>query len=117
MADMQRTPQERADDKAEMEAMEDSGPKYPWGLEIHLEQEELDKLGGSLENKSAGDVCTFTAKALVTRTSARDELDGDGVEHSVHLQITDMEISGVNDEDKTTGNTAAKAAIALYSKG
>lgn len=98
MADMKRTPAERAEERAEELDEQENGPEYPWGLTIRLEQEELDKLD-NLTDKKAGDVCIINAKAIITRVSSEDELDGEGKENSINLQITDMEVTPENTTD------------------
>ena len=73
-------------------------PRYPYGLEINLDDDAIDKLGLG-DGLSVGDEVMITAKAKVTRKSGYETLVGDA-ENSVALQITDMEVSG--DSSKTT---------------
>jgi hypothetical protein len=71
----------------------DSGPKYPYGLEIRLEKEQLNKLG--LENCEIGDIYIITASADVKSVSENEgeTVDGeDNYSKIVTLQITDMAI-------------------------
>lgn len=66
--------------------------KYPWGLEIHIEDETVNKLGIDIANINAGDSVNLVCKAKITSVSRRQNLEsGDNKTHdSLSLQITDM---------------------------
>jgi hypothetical protein len=88
MVDMKMSKKEA---KAEVAPSTDDLPAYPWGLSIHLGNDEIEKLGaGALK---AGDVVTLTCTAKVTGCSSYESLLGEG-ENSIDLQITAMEIAG-----------------------
>jgi len=77
------------------------GPRYPWGLELTLDEDVLAKL--KLEElPEAGETVMIHAQAKVTRVSSTDNVDG-GKSRSVTLQITDlcclMEGEEMDDED------------------
>lgn len=78
------------------EAKEDSGvadpsdaPRYPYGLELSLDEESLAKLGMTAP-PAVGTVFNITAKVVVTR-SASYHTQGKETESSSSWQITDME--------------------------
>lgn len=83
-------------------------PKYPWGLEICLNDDSLAKLGIKTM-PAVGTEVTIVAKATVaaTRESATE---GDGTHSSMDLQITDMQVDGL-DKD-----LFGRAAELLYGK-
>ena len=84
------------------------GPKYPWGLCITLNDDSLDKLGVKTL-PAAGTEVTIVAKATVTGTSER-QTEGEGTKASMDLQITDMQIDGLDVD------LFGRAAEMLYGK-
>jgi hypothetical protein len=83
----------------------EEGPRYPYGLSIHLDDDALSKLGVS-DSLNVGDEVTITAKALVTSKSGYQTMVGDA-ESSLDLQITDMEVAA---------GSSTKTTKALYDK-
>lgn len=86
---------------------ESDKPRYPWGLQIHLENEQLAALGmGDLPKVGS----TMTIQCTVKVTSCREE-EREGAEPSrtVSMQITEIgtEAPAMSDKEK---------AGALYSK-
>lgn len=69
---------------------EGEGPKYPYGLNIRLEEESIAKLGLK-EMPEAGSVMLVMAKANVDECSVRDTQDGK--RRYICLQITDLSVS------------------------
>ena len=69
---------------------------YPYGLEVSLDIESMEKLGIGL--MSIGSEVQFMAKAKVVSLS---EYDSEGSEKSenMSLQITDMDIDMAHDSD------------------
>lgn len=65
----------------------EEGPKFPWGLSVHLGEESIVKLG--MELPEVGAEMTLTARVVVERVSASEEVGG-GVDRDINLQITDM---------------------------
>jgi hypothetical protein len=102
MVSMAKSPEEmKGDYPAPMSTSEGkiSGPKYPYGLCISLDDETLEKLGLDGELPSAGETVQFSAIAKVTSSSDNEMLQDDGSTKRccrVELQITDM---GVPDPD------------------
>ena len=79
-------------------------PEYPYGLQLNLDDDAMEKLGIG-DGMNVGDEVTITAKAKVTSKSGYQTMVGDA-ENSVGLQITDMEVSG----------ESSKASKTLYDK-
>lgn len=76
-------------------------PAYPWGLEVTLDNESLDKL--KLDPlPEAGETLMLLAKVRVSRVSSNDTADGEK-SRSVGLQITDLAL-----EDAGEHKDAAK---------
>jgi hypothetical protein len=75
----------------EYEGMDE--PSYPYGLCITLDAEQLDKLGINTLPK-VGSEMMIKAKAYVKSTSAYETQGGKDM--SVQLQITDLDLSGLD---------------------
>lgn len=69
----------------------DSGPAYPYGLTLYLNEDTLKKLGLT-EMPEVGGKMNLQAMCIVTGTSQRQEQDG-GMHQCVDLQITDMDMA------------------------
>jgi major coat protein len=70
---------------------EGSGPAYPYGLTLYLNEDSLKKLGiAGLPD--VGVKLNLAAMCTVTGTSSRQEQDG-SAHQCVDLQITDMELT------------------------
>lgn len=67
-----------------------SGPKYPYGLRLCLDDDALEKLGIH-GLPSVGTRLTIAAIVTVTATRSSEDAEGEA-ENGVDLQITDMEI-------------------------
>jgi len=72
-----------ADMPAEMES-----PRYPWGLQLHLENEQIKALGIESLPK-VGQSLTIVATVKVTRCG-EEEMEGKEVRRSMALQVTEM---------------------------
>jgi hypothetical protein len=66
------------------------GPRYPYGLQIHLDEGSLKKLGIK-ELPKVGDVMTIKAKVSVCDVNKHESIYGSN--RNLGLQITDMELS------------------------
>jgi hypothetical protein len=64
-------------------------PAYPWGLQLNLGNEEIEKLGSGNVPMDVGEEITIIAKAKVTSASMNAS-EGGKQRHSVTLQITDL---------------------------
>ena len=94
MTDLKRTASEINDDDV---CCVGSDEKYPWGMRLHLQTAEIDKLGLGLPK--VGSEVVFTGKAIVQEVSSREELDGKK-NSSVQLQLTEMDIPNVSNDDE-----------------
>lgn len=65
-------------------------PRFPWGLQLNLENEQLQALGMSSLPK-VGETMTIQAVVKVTRCG-EEEREGEDPCRSVALQITDLGI-------------------------
>lgn len=88
MISMKRTPADKRGDKLQTSPAEAMAPDYPWGLCLHMDREELDKLGMK-DLPKVGTEMTITAKVKVTRVS-QSAVEGANEESSVDMQITDI---------------------------
>jgi hypothetical protein len=77
-------------------------PRYPWGTSLHLDEDELKKLGIE-EMPSVGTEFPITAVAKVTGTSERETQDGSRA--TLDLQIVKM---ALGDEDEEQSPAAKK---------
>lgn len=82
------------------------GPSYPYGLEVRLDDESLEKLDLDVKDLSVGDTYVLVAKVKLTSVSS-NQSDGGPSRSSVALQITEMCLEG-------EGAKATDAAEALY---
>lgn len=104
LVNMKIDPKEREKKYAESTVAADA-PMYPWGLQLHLDDETLDKLGIT-KLPEVGKSYTLTAKCDVTSVSENDS--GDGPRRSVSLQITDLSL------DFGGGEKNSNAGAQLY---
>lgn len=114
---MARTAAEVKKDMAEMPSVAPDGkyegPKYPYGLCIHLDEDVLKKLGLDGDLPGVGDIIQFNAIAKVTNVSQSESEETDGGTRThcrVELQITDMGIPGTNQADRDVERSASRRA-------
>lgn len=81
-----------ADKKASMDGpmMDDEGSDYPYGLELRLDTQQIDKLG--LKGVMVGDECVIEARGIVTMYR-EDATSGSKPDCTAEIQITDLGIS------------------------
>jgi hypothetical protein len=73
--------------------------KYPYGLNISLDEDSLEKLDIDISTFGVGDEVEIHARAKVSSVS-QSEREGSGKSASLSLQITDMAVeSGGEIED------------------
>lgn len=109
LVNMAKTPDEVKKDLADYPASvagsaKPTGPMYPYGLCISLDDETLKKLGLDGDMPGVGDIIQFNAIAKVTSVSENEREGTDGAKtqcRRVELQITDMGIPGTGDEDRS----------------
>lgn len=93
MVSMKRSASDMRGDKMMNAPMEATAPDYPYGLCIHMDKDELDKLGIT-ELPKIGTEMMFECKVKVTRVSqsASEAANGSDEYTSVDFQITDIGI-------------------------
>jgi len=91
---------------------ESDKPRYPWGLQLSLENEQLQAMGISAMPK-VGETMTLQATVKITRCS-EEEREGAEANRSISLQITDLGLE--TPEAKAAPMDKAKVAAALYDK-
>lgn len=96
LVSLKRTPEDKRKDMGEPAPIEAMAPDYPWGTCIHLDTDELEKLGIK-KLPEVGTVLTLTAKVRVTRRSESEGENYPGADSEenkcLDLQITDAAIS------------------------
>jgi len=85
------------DMEQELELEGRDAPAFPFGLSVHLDNVALDKLNMSLPK--VGEIMDLAAAVKVTSVSANEQ--GDKLDRSVTLQITDMSL----EDEKTQAET------------
>lgn len=102
LKDMAMTPEEA---KEYTSPSPSDAPKYPWGLQLSLCDDDITKLG--IGNMAAGTKVTIMAEATVTNEGTSQNQSGEA-ENNMSMQITAMDITGVN------GKTSEDQANDLY---
>jgi hypothetical protein len=105
LINMENTPQEAEE---QVSPSVGDAPKYPWGLQLCLNDDSLDKLGVKTL-PAVGTEVTIVAKATVAATR-ENATEGEGSSSSMDLQITDMQIDGLDTD------LFGRAAEMLYGK-
>lgn len=87
---------------------EASGPKYPYGLQINLDRDSLQKAGLTAESMSVGGEYELRARCVVTSVSKQP---GSALQSTMSegaaLQITDMEIKDMDNYDSAFAEASA----------
>lgn len=110
MTSMANTPEEVKKDMAQMAPMPAStysGPKYPYGLCVSLDDDSLKKLGLDGELPAVGEIIHFEAIARVTSASENERETTEGATEKccrVELQITDMGVASSERERNWYGS-------------
>ena len=102
MVDMSRPkPTNMVEEKAQMPVATDSYyEKYPWGLRLTLNDEDIKKLGLKISDFNVEDTRELTAKILVTSVSSEQNMNDSGkakTRDRLEFQITDMSITDPED--------------------
>lgn len=98
----------RCADEESSDSVEPSGDQYPYGLQLSLDDDSLEKLGFS-EPPQVGTSITICAKCKVTRAASSETMDGEP-EFSSAWQITEMDVL-------SAGASGEEAATILYGNG
>lgn len=89
LTDMKITKKEVKGKSAPCCGLDSSSSRYPYGLEIRLDDEVMKKLG--IDLPEVGKEISIVAKATATEASSRDSQDG-GKRLSCTLQITKLKV-------------------------
>lgn len=111
LVDLKRSKKDKAEEVKET-AVGPSGDDYPYGACLHLDTEELDKLG-IVDLPEVGEEFQITAVAKVTRVSSSAS-EGSDEQNGVDLQITAMELTssgGTESEAEDRGQAAESQAV------
>ena len=92
LVSMKRSPTKKKKDPMSTCSPCDLSEKYPYGLQIRLEDESLEKLGLD-KLPSAGKTMTLTAEVEVSGSSMRERLGDKAPSMSLELQITKMSLT------------------------
>jgi len=81
-------------------------PEYPYGLEINLNKDALDKLGIKVDNIGINSKCSIEAKGKITSVSKNVNERRENA--SVTIQITDMAVHSYSKNPKTLKEAMSK---------
>jgi hypothetical protein len=104
LVDMKLTKKEAKDNEVASES-----PRYPYGLKINLDDEELKKLGFDTL-PDVGD--EFIVVGVGPVTSVHEREDQDGTDRSFSIQLEKLEVGPA-----VKGGAATDSALAAVSKG
>lgn len=96
LVSLKRTETDKRQDMGRASPIEAMAPDYPWGTCIHLDYDELEKLGIK-KLPEVDTVLTLTARVVVTRRSESSaspayNMGGEDESKSIDLQITDAKL-------------------------
>jgi len=113
LVNMKIDPKKRDEKYAESVSVD--RPVYPWGLEVRLDEDALEKLALD-ELPAVGGSLMLHARVDVTAVSDREEVtDGKTRRHrDVTLQITDLALEAAPADDEDQGVAHGRAQAALY---
>jgi len=89
MTSMKRTEADKRKDAGDQAPISSIAPDYPYGLTIHMDQDELSKVGLK-EMPAVGSVWHMHALVKVTATRQSASESKDEEDRSVDFQITDV---------------------------
>lgn len=100
-------------EKETVEVVEHEEPKYPWGLQLNMNNDELEKLGLMDSKIEVGDEMRIEAVCKVMSVS-EDETLNEGVRKNIRYQIIKMEVENEEEEEGVT--EPEKMAKKIYKK-
>ena len=95
MVDLKRKPPKKGDKMVDVPMEVGGYDKYPYGTRLCFGNEELDKLGISINGMSTGDEVSIKAQAKIVSLEER-ETEGSEKQMSLDLQITKIALSSEN---------------------
>jgi hypothetical protein len=94
-----KLPKRKKDAGAEL-VEEPEGDRYPYGLEVRLEDESLNKLGMDALSNKVGSKMSIEADGVVEHASAHQRRNGK-LDQSLTIQLTDISVDGVQEPEKS----------------
>ena len=98
LVDMKQPKPKKMDDSPTVGYPSDSYDKYPYGLQIRLEKEQIDKIPG-LKNMKVGDKVMVHGAGKVTQVRMEERQEGKD-SHTVEIQIEKVDVTGNKPKDK-----------------
>lgn len=93
MTDMKRPKPKKSDmDKMTCASPASEGDRYPWGLQIRLEKDDLEKLGVSAADFKIGQTVAIQASAKVTSINSRESTGSEKRYQEVGIQIEKLDL-------------------------
>lgn len=94
---MQSVKLEKKDSKKDKPSIiADDAPEYPYGMQITIEDKQIDSLG--IADMDVGDVVEFMSKGKITSKTCDAKIDGEQCQR-VTVQITDIGFDCCDDEE------------------
>lgn len=90
-------------------------PMYPWGLEVNLEEESLEKLKMSAGNFKIGQKLKMVCEVEITRISQNQSMKKK--RESVNLQIQKMSLAAGGNKGLDWDSSPDKAEKELHKRG
>lgn len=92
MTDMKRPKPKKSDMEAKAMPAMAEGDRYPWGLQIRLEKDDLEKLGVSAADFKIGQTVAIQASAKVTSINSRESTGSEKRYQEVGIQIEKLDL-------------------------
>lgn len=109
LVDMKRTKKEAKEAENVSVGYEE---QYPWGLQITLGNEELNKLKLDLKNLNVGDSVAIMAAGKVTRISISDEFKNTSKSLGIQIQKIALDFQETDELDWNTSADMAEKVLA-----
>ena len=74
----------------------DKGPKYPWGLEIRLDEKAMEKLGMT-DLPEVGELCQISGLGRIVSVSQRETNDQSSKDVSIQIERLGLEVKEESD--------------------
>ena len=107
LVDMKRPKIKKSDMKDVVAGYPGEGDRYPWGLQLRLEREELERLGLDAKDFKIDANVSITASGSVTGIEMRESTGGKQEYQTVSIQIEKLDLgmraskfAGFNNQNK-----------------
>lgn len=119
--DLSYTKKELKDRNGPVEATATPGkssePKYPWGLEIRLDETSLKKLGMDGDLPEVGELCQVTGIGRIVSVSQRESEGSSSKEVAIQIERMNLEVKEESDAAEAAEGDAAFVAGAKRGSG